>query len=134
MDTAAPEKPVKQVVTIFAPVLYLAGLTGLFLLFTRLRRKPDAITPYFAPHVPKSEHDELAELFGLSNQRHRRILEIALMRRAIEDIKRAVRIQEEKPSVQNMVSQGIVGEGLLVRIRQAEAELNVEMVQVLLHF
>lgn len=83
-------------------------------------------------HVTKAEYDELSELFSLDDPNGRKILETALLLRAQEGIFRAHRIQEEKPPLQQMVREGIVGEDLLEKIVLAEQELNLELEDVII--
>ena len=56
------------------------------------------------------------------------------MRRAVEDVKRVLKIREEKEPLQQMVQQGIIGEDLLSNLLIVEKELDIEIQEVILYF
>ncbi len=60
----------------------------------------------------------------------KRVLTIALMHRAVEGVTRAMRLREEKPPLQQMVREGIVGESLWDKLVEAEAALEEEFQDV----
>lgn len=119
------------------PVIYLGGFALIFYLFALYNKKQKLVdqirNKYFDIHVQKIEYDELAELFGLEGN-GRIILETALLRRAVEDVARSTRIQEEKPPLQQMVHEGIVSEDLMDKISLAEQELQLELQEVIIYF
>ncbi|KAI8899648.1 Pre protein translocase subunit Sec66-domain-containing protein [Globomyces pollinis-pini] len=49
------------------------------------------------------------------------------MKRAMEGITRVIRIREEKPSLQQMVRDGVVGEALWDKLLATEADIETEM-------
>jgi hypothetical protein len=113
----------------FFPVVYLSGFFMIFYLFANYNKQQklqeQLNSKYFDFHLQKFQYDELAEMFGLKGN-GRILLETALMQRAVENIERSMRIQEEKQPLQQMVREGIVGEDLLDKINLAEQELNLE--------
>lgn len=52
------------------------------------------------------------------------------MKRAVEDVGRVLKIREEKPPLQQMVREGIIGEDLWNKIIKAEQEVEIELNQV----
>ena len=76
------------------------------------------------------EYEELSEQYSPEDPFGKKILETALIKRATEDVIRVLRIREEKPPLQQMVREGIVGEDLLDRIETAEKELDAELADV----
>ncbi|KAJ1556890.1 hypothetical protein HK405_001491, partial [Cladochytrium tenue] len=63
---------------------------------------------YFPDHVPRLQYLELAEMYSPEDPDGRRLLTVALMRRAVVDVQRAVAIREEKPPLQGLVRAGVI--------------------------
>jgi len=57
-------------------------------------------------------------------------LKAALVRRAIADVQRILRIREDKPALQNLLQKGSVGDDLWNSLLAAEKELEAEIVEV----
>jgi len=58
------------------------------------------------------------------------LLKAALVRRAIADVQRILRIREDKPALQNLLQKGSVGDDLWNSLLTAEKELEAEIVEV----
>jgi translocation protein SEC66 len=58
------------------------------------------------------------------------LLKAALVRRAIADVQRILRIREDKPALQNLLQKGSVGDDLWNSLLAAEKELEAEIVEV----
>ena len=58
------------------------------------------------------------------------LLKAALIRRAMVDVQRAVRIREDKPALQNLLQKGSVGDDLWQSLLAAE-ELETEVLEVM---
>ncbi|KAJ3236197.1 translocation protein S66 [Chytriomyces hyalinus] len=84
------------------------------------------MSTYFGDHMPKRQYVELAEMYEIGDEWGSKILTQALMRRAMMDVQRIMQIREEKPSLQNLVRSGVVGEAMLENINAAESELELE--------
>ena len=59
------------------------------------------------------------------------LLKAALIRRAIEDVKRVVKLREDKPALQNLLQKGSVGDDLWNSLLAAEKELEAELLEVI---
>jgi translocation protein SEC66 len=57
-------------------------------------------------------------------------LKAALVRRAIADVQRILRIREDKPALQNLLQKGSIGDDLWNSLLNAEKELEAEIVEV----
>jgi len=57
-------------------------------------------------------------------------LKAALVRRAIADVQRILRIREDKPALQNLLQKGSIGDDLWNSLLAAEKELEAEIVEV----
>lgn len=55
----------------------------------------------------------------------------ALLRRAMADVQRVVRIREDKPALQNLLQKGSIGDDLWNSLLNAEKELEVEIMEVI---
>ena len=57
-------------------------------------------------------------------------MKAALVRRAIADVQRILRIREDKPALQNLLQKGSIGDDLWNSLLAAEKELEAEIVEV----
>lgn len=57
-------------------------------------------------------------------------MKAALVRRAISDVQRILRIREDKPALQNLLQKGSIGDDLWNSLLAAEKELEAEIVEV----
>ncbi|KAJ3007617.1 translocation protein S66 [Thoreauomyces humboldtii] len=85
---------------------------------------------YFAPHVARTQYNELSEMFSPDDPNGQMLLMTALMKRAVADVQRVFHIKEEKPPLQQLVSKGTVGEDLLEKLNTAEGEMDGEINEV----
>ncbi|KAI9355107.1 Sec62/63 complex, subunit Sec66 [Zopfochytrium polystomum] len=90
----------------------------------------NAAAAYFPEHIARLQYDELTEMYSPEDEHGLKLLSIALMRRALVDVQRLIMIRDEKPSLQNLVKTGVLGENMLSLILKAEKELEAEMVEV----
>ena len=58
------------------------------------------------------------------------VLKAALVRRAMTDVTRVVRLREDKPALQNLLQKGSVGDDLWNSLLAAEKELEAEIMEV----
>ena len=58
------------------------------------------------------------------------LLKSALVRRAMADVQRVLRIREDKPALQNLLQKGSVGDDLWNSLLAAEKELEAEIMEV----
>jgi len=117
--------------SIFAPVLYLFALVGSLLLFSRYYRRRAASRlakdPWFPSHP---ERDTYITLLQQNPPAHETLLKAALLRRAAADVKRLIRIREDKQALNNLVQKGSVSDELWTRFLATEKELEAEIVEV----
>ncbi|KAI9723201.1 MAG: translocation protein S66 [Chrysothrix sp. TS-e1954] len=119
--------------SLLLPIGYLGILVLSLGTFSRLyrRRKASAaasLAPWFPPHRPRqiylslledSENKEKGDEVIPST-----VLKAALLRRAIEDVRRATILQKAKPALTQLLQRGGVGDELWQRFQIAEAELK----------
>lgn len=78
-------------------------------------------------HKAKLQYEELSEQYSPDEISGARVLQIALMKSAMETVRRVLRLRDEKAPLQQMVREGVVGESLWERLLAAEQELEVEV-------
>ncbi|KAJ3321522.1 translocation protein S66 [Boothiomyces sp. JEL0866] len=86
---------------------------------------------YFPLNRAKFEYEELAEQYSPDDSTGKKVLVAALLKRAVEAVTRVFRIRDEKPPLQGMVKEGIVNEGLWEKLLAAEAEIELEMQELM---
>ena len=86
------------------------------------------IEPYFPRH---KERDIYVTLLQLSDPpAPEQLLKAALLRRAVTDVQRILRIREDKPVIQALLQKGSLGDDVLTSITAAEKELEAEIQEV----
>ena len=86
------------------------------------------IEPYFPRH---HERDTYVTLLQRADPpASDALLKAALVRRAIADVQRILRIREDKPALQNLLQKGSIGDDLWNSLLNAEKELEAEIVEV----
>jgi hypothetical protein len=84
--------------------------------------------PYFPSHP---ERDVYVTLLQMNDPPvHEALLKSALVRRAMTDVVRVVRLREDKPALQNLLQKGSIGDDLWNSLLQAEKELEAEVMEV----
>lgn len=149
--TATPPKPFWT--NLLLPVLYIGILVGSLLTFSSTYRKRQLskqaqLENWFPPHRqrniylsllhldPKESSDEGEKSLSKVPDS---ILKAALLRRAVEDIERIVKLRASKPALQSLLQRASVGDELWQRFLREEKEMEEEVKDVvsevrLLHF
>lgn len=85
------------------------------------------VEPYFPRH---KERDVYVSLLGKTNPpTPDPLLKAALVRRAMTDVQRIMRLREDKPAVQQLLQKGSVGDDLWTSLQAAEKELEAEVME-----
>lgn len=84
--------------------------------------------PYFPSHPERNAYITLLQ--KKDPPAHDSLLKAALVRRAMADVQRVLRIREDKPALQNLLQKGSVGDNLWNSLLAAEKELEVEIMEV----
>jgi translocation protein SEC66 len=139
--------------SVLVPVLYVGIVVSSLLLFSHFSRKRNAgkhihllplcrsrliltchnhvgkiYEPYFPSHP---ERDIYVSLLQQSDPpAHESLLKAALVRRAMTDVSRVLKLREDKPAAQNLLQKGSVGDDLWNSLLQAEKELEAEIMEV----
>jgi len=117
--------------SVLVPVLYVGVVVSCLLLFSHFYRKRNAAKiyePYFPSHP---ERDVYVTLLQKSDPpAHEALLKSALLRRAMTDVSRVLKLREDKPALQNLLQKGSIGDDIWNSLLQAEKELETEIMEV----
>lgn len=92
-------------------------------------KKGQRIPPWYPTHP---ERDLYVSLLNQTEPKvSDALLKAALIRRAIADVRRVVKLREDKPALQNLLQKGSVGDDLWNSLLAAEKELEAELVEVI---
>ncbi|PIL24095.1 transporter [Ganoderma sinense ZZ0214-1] len=117
--------------SVLVPVLYLIIVFGSLIAFSSFYRRRNArkvFEPYFPQH---HERDVYFSLLQMSDPpAPETLLKAALVRRAMTDVTRIIRLREDKPALQNLLQKGSIGDDLWNSLLAAEKELEAEILEV----
>jgi len=117
--------------SVVVPVLYLFTVFGGLYAFSswyKKRASAKQVEPYFAAHP---DRDIYVTLLGKTNPpANDALLKSALVRRAMADVQRVLKVREDKPALQNLLQKGSVGDDLWNSLLAAEKELEAEILEV----
>ncbi|RPD66252.1 hypothetical protein L227DRAFT_649006 [Lentinus tigrinus ALCF2SS1-6] len=117
--------------SVLVPVLYVFIVFGSLIVFSSFYRRRNAhkvFEPYFPQH---HERDVYFSLLQMSDPpAPETLLKAALVRRAMTDVTRIIRLREDKPALQNLLQKGSIGDDLWNSLLAAEKELEAEILEV----
>lgn len=87
-----------------------------------------AFEPYFPSHPERNAYITLLQ--KSDPPAHDALLKSALVRRAMADVQRVLRIRDDKPALQNLLQKGSVGDDLWNSLLAAEKEIEAEVREV----
>jgi len=99
-----------------------------FSYFYRKHTSTRVYEPYFPSHPERNAYVTLLQKTDPSASDA--LLKSALVRRAMADVQRVLRIREDKPALQNLLQKGSIGDDLWNSILSAEKELEAEIMEV----
>ncbi|EGO20962.1 hypothetical protein SERLADRAFT_397998 [Serpula lacrymans var. lacrymans S7.9] len=117
--------------SVLVPVLYIAIVISSLLVFSHFYRKRTAgkrYEPYFPSHPERNIYVTLLQ--RTDPPANEALLKAALIRRAMADVGRVMRLREDKPALQNLLQKGSIGDDLWNSLLAAEKELEAEIMEV----
>nr|GAT58744.1 predicted protein [Mycena chlorophos] len=117
--------------SVLVPVIYLLAVVGGLATFSFIYRRKTAaktLPPYFPTHAERNVYVTLLQ--KTDPPASDALLKSALVRRAMTDVQRVLRIREDKPALQNLLQRGSIGEDLWNSLLAAEKELEAEILEV----
>ncbi|KAH7022607.1 Sec62/63 complex, subunit Sec66 [Ilyonectria destructans] len=119
------------------PFAYVIVLAGALMTFSTIYRKRKAaesasLAPWFGPHLQRNVYLSLLHMQpeegGEKTPRiPDSVLRAALLRRAVEDIRRLIQIKNAKQACSSLLQRGSVGDDLWQRFQRAEKEMEAEL-------
>ncbi|KAG6897478.1 hypothetical protein C0992_001253 [Termitomyces sp. T32_za158] len=116
--------------SVLVPIAYLVIVFGGLFLFSYFYRKhtsTQSYEPYFPSHPERNAYVTLLQSEPRASDA---LLKSALVRRAMTDVQRVMRIREDKPALQNLLQKGSIGDNLWNSLINAEKELEAEIMEV----
>jgi len=117
--------------SVLVPVAYVIIVFGGLFIFSYFYRKHTSTRvyePYFPSHPERNAYITLLQ--KKDPPASDALLKSALVRRAIADVQRLLRIREDKPALQNLLQKGSIGDDLWNSLLSAEKEMEAEIVEV----
>ena len=128
--------------SLILPFSYIGLVLGTFFVFARVYRKRKAqhsanLQPWFPPHLQRDVYLSLLHMEPEPGSEKPKkvpdsLLRTALLRRAVEDINRIVKIRTAKQACQSLLERGSVGDELWQRFQRAEKEMEEELRDVVM--
>ncbi|KAH9902229.1 Sec62/63 complex, subunit Sec66 [Xylariomycetidae sp. FL2044] len=119
------------------PFAYIFVLGGSLYTFSTIYRKRKAwqsanLEPWFPPHLQRNIYLSLLHLEPEPGQEKApkvpdSVVKAALLRRAVEDIRRIIQIRNAKQALNSLLQRGSVGDDLNQRFLRAEKEMEEEL-------
>ncbi|KAL0946990.1 hypothetical protein HGRIS_013136 [Hohenbuehelia grisea] len=117
--------------SVLVPIAYIIVVFGGLYVFSHFYKQYTAsrlVEPYFGPH---HERNLYVTLLGRSDPpASDALLKSALVRRAMADVHRVIRIRDDKPALQALLQKGTVGDDVWSSLLAAEKELEAEIMEV----
>ncbi|KAF8078018.1 translocation protein sec66 [Lyophyllum atratum] len=117
--------------SVFVPIAYIIIVFGGLFIFSYFYRKhtsTQVYEPYFPSHPERNAYVTLLQ--KTDPPASDSLLKSALVRRAMADVQRVMRIREDKPALQNLLQKGSIGDDLWNSLVNAEKELEAEIMEV----
>ncbi|KAG6911474.1 hypothetical protein DXG01_014548 [Tephrocybe rancida] len=116
--------------SVLVPIAYIIIVFGGLFVFSYFYRKhtsTQSYEPYFPSHPERNTYVTLLQSEPRASDS---LLKSALVRRAMADVQRVIRIREDKPALQNLLQKGSIGDDLWNSLISAEKELEAEIIEV----
>lgn len=130
----ANDPPVQVKISVFTPIIYLSIMILVFSLFVRFLRKRRLnqltnVEPIFEENYPLTLFTFLKERYNDASQEGPdvKVLQAALLRRAAEAIRRALKLEENKTVYNRLYQEGLIGETVF---KQFEFQLKFQELEI----
>ncbi|KAH9926220.1 Pre protein translocase subunit Sec66-domain-containing protein [Fomitopsis serialis] len=117
--------------SVLVPVLYVVLVFGGLWAFSSWYRKRNAAEIYESYFPQHRERDLYVSLLQKTDPpTPEPLLKAALVRRAMTDVTRILRLREDKPALQILLQKGSIGDDLWNSLLNAEKEMEAELLEV----
>ncbi len=121
-------------VSVFVPIGYVATLVVSMLVFSRIYRRRSALNlaKSYQPWFPEGHEarDIYQTLVAADPPAPEEVLKAALLNRAMTDVRRIMRMRDDKQALQALLQKGSIGDETNARFALAEKELEAEILDV----
>ncbi|KXN85452.1 Translocation protein sec66 [Leucoagaricus sp. SymC.cos] len=117
--------------SVLVPVAYIIIVFGGLFIFSHFYRRhtsKQTFEPYFPSHPERNAYVTLLQ--KTDPPASDALLKSALVRRAMADVQRVLKIREDKPALQALLQKGSIGDDLWNSLLAAEKELEAEIMEV----
>ncbi|KAF9005584.1 Pre protein translocase subunit Sec66-domain-containing protein [Cyathus striatus] len=117
--------------SVLVPIAYVIIVFGGLFIFSYFYRRHTSTTsfePYFPSHPERNAYVTLLQ--KTNPPASDALLKAALVRRAMADVARVLKIREDKPALQTLLQKGSIGDNLWNSLLAAEKELEAEIMEV----
>ncbi|TKY89314.1 hypothetical protein EX895_001845 [Sporisorium graminicola] len=120
--------------SIFVPIGYVATLVVSMLVFSRIYRRRSALNlaKSYQPWFPEGHEarDIYQTLVAADPPAPEAVLKAALLNRAMTDVRRIMRMRDDKQALGTLLQKGSIGDETMARFTLAEKELEAEILDV----
>ncbi|SPO23603.1 related to SEC66 - ER protein-translocation complex chain [Ustilago trichophora] len=120
--------------SIFVPIGYVATLVVSMLVFSRIYRRRSALNmaKSYQPWFPEGHEarDIYQTLVAADPPAPEEVLKAALLNRAMTDVRRIMRMRDDKQALGTLLQKGSIGDETMARFTLAEKELEAEILDV----
>ncbi|CUM64757.1 uncharacterized protein PRCAT00002368001 [Priceomyces carsonii] len=130
-DTNETQEQIK--ISVFTPIIYVGVMLTAFIFFTIVyrRRKISHLTqvePIFKENHPAALYNFLKEQYkspdvGKDSKPHEKVMKAALLRRAVESVRRSLKLKENEPVFTKLYLEGLIGDDIF---KQFEIEAKLQ--------
>lgn len=116
--------------SVLVPLLYVFIVFGglwVFSYYYKRHTLQKVVDPYFPRHHERDVYVSLLQKTDPPTPDA--LLKAALLRRAVTDVSRIMRLREDKPALQNLLQKGSIGDDLWNSLLAAERELEAEILE-----
>ncbi|KAL7410702.1 Pre protein translocase subunit Sec66-domain-containing protein [Mrakia frigida] len=118
-------------VDLLAPLAYVVVLVTALGIFSSVYRRRKAAASIDLPWFPThNTRDAYISLLQQSPPPPESLLKSSLLLRAMADVRRILKLREDKTALTNLIQKGSIGDDLLVKFAKAEKELEAEVLDV----
>lgn len=135
MDESTTQEQIK--VSVFIPLIYVAILLAAFSAFSITYRKKKItklaqVEPIFQENIPSVIYNQLKQIYTDSEiskeeKPHEKVMKAALLRRAVEVIRRSLKLKENEPVFTKLYQEGLIGDDLF---KQFEIQAKVQELEL----
>ncbi|OLL23422.1 Translocation protein sec66 [Neolecta irregularis DAH-3] len=117
--------------SVFVPIIYVIVLISTLAVFSHFYRRRKDASQLYEPWFPTHRSRDLyLSLLHQEPSPPSKLLKAALLRRAVEDVRRLQKLREGKQALQTLLQSGSIGDHLWTEFQIAEKQFQAELMDV----